>query len=60
MILIRSDEYDTPAVWTMGTIGALFELEEENEAVRKLHEAVKEVTGKAVEPAPRPRIGFLP
>ena len=32
----------------------------EDEAIQRLHEAVKEVTGKPVEPPQKPRIGFLP
>lgn len=34
--------------------------EPECEAVRLLHEAVKEVTGRDVEPPAKMRIGFLP
>lgn len=31
-----------------------------DEAIRLLHEAVKQVTGHAVVPPERPRMGFLP
>ena len=36
------------------------EAEPENDAVRMLHEAVEQVTGKPVSILPKPRIGFLP
>lgn len=32
----------------------------EDDLIARLHEAVKDVTGKPVEPLPRPRMGFLP
>ena len=55
-----NDEYwDDPKPWMMGHI-SLLPAEPENEAVRRLHEVVAEVTGKAVEPSVKPRIGFLP
>lgn len=34
--------------------------EPSDEAIRLLHEAVKEVTGVPVEPPAKPRMGFLP
>lgn len=61
MKILEPDEY-----WA-GDIGALgsahfvsSETDPAIEAVRLLHDVVKEVTGVAVEPAPKPRIGFLP
>lgn len=36
------------------------EPEEEDETIRRLHEVVKEITGKAVEAPAKPRMGFLP
>lgn len=32
---------------------------DERDPVRRLHQAVLDVTGQLVEPAPKPRIGFL-
>jgi hypothetical protein len=52
------DEYSYPLHMT-GQASAL-PPEQENEAVRQLHAAVKEVTGKDVEQPQKPRIGFLP
>lgn len=31
-----------------------------DDVIARLHAVVKEITGKAVEPAPKQRIGFLP
>ena len=45
------DEYSYP-LHQSGHI-SLLPVEQENEAVRLLHEAVKEVTGRDVEPAPK-------
>ena len=56
--IILQDEWTSPLHMT-GRV-TLLPLEPENEAVRLLHEAVKEVTGKEVEVKPKPRIGFLP
>lgn len=63
MIIIRSDDY-WPEPSLLGMSGSAHavsaEAEAANEAVRLLHEAVLEVTGKAVEAPPKARIGFLP
>lgn len=57
---MNDDEYwYAPTPWAIGHISTL-PSEPENEAVRELHQAVAEVTGKAVEPPIKPRIGFLP
>lgn len=52
------DDYSYP-LHQSGHI-SLLPAEQENEAVRRLHEAVKEVTGKDVEPPAKIRMGFLP
>jgi hypothetical protein len=59
---IRSDdEYYEPKPWSMGSAHAVSnDAEQGDEAVRLLHEAVKEVTGTGVEPLAKRRIGFLP
>jgi len=60
---IRSDDdyYYSPGPGQLGSAHAVSaEVDNEDEAVRLLHEAVKEVTGKAVEAPAKPRIGFLP
>lgn len=44
----------------MGSISELAEVAAGEDRVRQLHEVVAEVTGRPVEPAPKPRIGFLP
>ena len=63
MTIIRSDDY-WPEPSLLGVSGSAHavssEAEQQDEAIRLLHEAVKEVTGKPVEPAPKARIGFLP
>lgn len=63
MIIIRSDDY-WPEPSLLGVSGSAHavssDTDQQEEAIRLLHEAVKEVTGKPVEPAAKPRIGFLP
>ena len=54
----NDSEYSYP-LHTTGSVSTLPQ-EDENEAIRLLHAAVKEVTGKDVEPPPKMRIGFLP
>lgn len=60
---IRSDDY-WPEPSILGVSGSAHavssETDAQDEAIRLLHEAVKEVTGKAVEAPVKPRIGFLP
>lgn len=63
MNIIRSDDcWPEPSI--LGVSGSAHavssEPTHEDEAIRLLHEAIKEVTGKPVEPAPKARIGFLP
>jgi hypothetical protein len=60
---IRSDDdyYYSPGPGQLGSAHAVSaDADAEDEAIRLLHEAVKEVTGKAVEAPVKPRIGFLP
>ncbi len=52
------DEYSYPLHVT-GTASTL-PPEAESEAIALLHAAVKEVTGRDVEPPQKPRMGFLP
>ena len=52
------DEYSYP-LHTSGSISTL-PVAPENEAVQRLHEIVKEVTGRDVEASVKPRMGFLP
>jgi len=63
MNIIRSDDY-WPEPSILGVSGSAYAVSSETdaqiEAIRLLHEAVKEVTGKAVEAPTKPRIGFLP
>lgn len=63
MNIIRSDDY-RPEPSILGVSGSAHavssETDSQDEAIRLLHEAVKEVTGKAVEEPTKPRIGFLP
>ena len=56
-MILEADEYS----YTLHMSGSASTLpiEDENEAVRLLHECVKEVTGKDVEKPPPRRIGFL-
>lgn len=61
MIVIDIEEYWGGAIQLAGAAHAVSsDPEPADEAVRLLHEAVREVTGKPVEPPPRQRIGFLP
>lgn len=63
MNIIRSDDY-WPEPSILGVSGSAHavssEPTHEDEAIRLLHKAVEEVTGKPVEPTPKARIGFLP
>lgn len=56
---MNDDYWFEPTPWMMGHVSVL-PTEPENDAVRRLHEVVAEVTGKPVEPPVKPRIGFLP
>lgn len=57
---VTDDEYSFP-LYMVGSAHALNEQPPaEDDAVRKLHEAVLEVTGQPVAPPAKPRIGFLP
>lgn len=59
MMPIRlDDEYSYP-LHTSGSVSTL-PVEDEDEAITQLHQAVFEVTGKRVEPPAKPRMGFLP
>ena len=53
------DLRETLVVPMQGYAGTL-PAEPEDSIIEKLHQAVKDVTGKAVEVAERPRMGFLP
>ena len=52
------DEYSY-TLHQSGSISTL-PIEPENEAVQRLHEIIKEVTGRDVEAPIKPRMGFLP
>jgi hypothetical protein len=52
------DEYSYP-LHTSGSVSTL-PVEDENEAITQLHQAIFEVTGKRVEQSAKPRMGFLP
>lgn len=62
-MIIHSDDY-WPEPSLLGMSGSAHavssEADQQEEAIRLLHEAVKEVTGRPVEPAAKSRIGFLP
>lgn len=53
------DEWSYPLHQT-GGIGTLTVTEPADDVIAKLHAVVKEVTSKAVEVPPKPRMGFLP
>jgi hypothetical protein len=53
-----NDEYSYPLHMT-GTASGSYS-EEADGVVKRLHEVVREVTGKGVEQPVKPRIGFLP
>lgn len=52
------DEYHYP-LHLQGSVSTL-PVPAEDDVIARLHQAVKDVTGKDVEAAPKPRIGFLP
>jgi hypothetical protein len=59
--IIEIDEYWAGDIGPLGSAHFVSsETDPATEAVQLLHDAVKEVTGVAIEPAPKPRIGFLP
>ena len=53
------DLRETAVVYMQGFAGTL-PASPEDELIARLHEAVKDVTGKSVEPPTKPRMGFLP
>lgn len=53
------DEYDYP-LHMLGQASGSYSDAEQDDPVKRLHEVVREVTGKPVESQPKPRIGFLP
>lgn len=63
MNIIRSEDY-WPEPSLLGISGSAHAVSSEgtpeDEAIRLLHEAVKEVTGKPVDAPQKARIGFLP
>ena len=52
------DEYSYPLHMTDSA--STLPVEDEDEAITQLHQAVFEVTGKRVDPPFKPRMGFLP
>lgn len=57
---IKADDYwQEVTPWMMGYASCL-PVEQGDDAVRQLHEVVQEITGRAVEQAEKPRMGFLP
>lgn len=60
MTPITLDEEHSYPLHQTGGIGTLTVIEPVDDVVAKLHAVVKEVTGKAVEPPVKPRMGFLP
>lgn len=56
--IVLDDQYSYP-LHTSGHVSCL-PTEQENESIRLLHEAVKEVTGRDVDQPQKLRMGFLP
>ncbi len=52
------DEYSFP-LYMLGSASTL-PVPAEDDVIARLHQAVKDVTGKDVETPPKPRMGFLP
>lgn len=44
----------------LGSASATGQQDEIDDIIKRLHDVVREVTGRPVETAPKPRIGFLP
>lgn len=60
IIVTEFDEYYAGSMSNMGAAHSVSsDPDPEDEAVRLLHEAVKEVTGKPVDEPAKPRMGFL-
>lgn len=61
MHVITGEDYDVGAILAIGQAHSVSaDPDPTDEAVRLLHEAVKTVTGRDVEPPVKPRMGFLP
>lgn len=58
MPITLDDECDYPLHLT-GFVSTL-PAEQEDDTIKRLHQAVLDVTGKAVEAPVKPRMGFLP
>lgn len=59
--MIIADDIDTDYSYSLHMSGAASTLppEEPDDIIKRLHDVVAEVTGKAVEKPARPRMGFL-
>jgi len=53
-----SDEYSYPL--HMSGAASPLPPEQADDTIERLHAVIKEITGKAVEPIVKPRMGFLP
>lgn len=58
-VITLDDEYSYP-LHSSGSISTIPGVEDVDDVVRQLREVVREITGIAVEDAPRQRMGFLP
>lgn len=56
--IILEDGYSYP-LHMLGSVSTL-PATAEDDVIARLHQAVKDVTGKDVEAPPKPRMGFLP
>ena len=60
-VILDFEDYVPSGIMAVGSAHSVSsEPDPADEAIRLLHEAVKQVTGKAVLPPARPRMGFLP
>jgi len=59
-IITEFDEYYAGSMTNSGAAHAVSsDPDQTNEAIRLLHEAIKDVTGKDIEQPPKRRMGFL-
>ena len=60
-VIIDPDDYEPAGIMAVGGAHSVSqEPDLADEAIRLLHEAVRQVTGKQVVPPARPPMGFLP
>lgn len=57
-VIVMDDEYSYPLHLT--GFASTLPAEEEDDTISRLHDVVREITGRPVETPAKPRMGFLP